>query len=79
MIMVRASCKPTEYSYLEQSQEPEVGSLFCLATEANGWQIVRYDVNTQEAENEVDVEDSLEALKEPPGVSLDDLRQELGA
>ncbi|GEM_PF-1614355 len=60
---------------------------FCPATEAEGlqvvvaegWHTVVYDTGSQQAEDERDVEDSLEALKEPLGVSLDDLRRELGA
>ncbi|HPC94925.1 MAG TPA: hypothetical protein PLU87_08290 [Sedimentisphaerales bacterium] len=63
-------------------------SVFCPATEAQGegqvvaakgWHVIVYDAAIQQAEDQRDIEDSLDALKEPPGVSLDDLRRELGA
>jgi len=86
--MVKASCVPTEYIRLDVAQQEDCDypsqacakpSVFCAATEANGWHVIMYDAAIQQAEDQQDIEDSLEALKEPPGVSLDDLRRELGA
>ena len=44
-------------------------STFIHATEANGWHTTRYD--------DQDIADSLEALKEPPGIDLDSFRATL--
>ncbi len=43
-----------------------------------GWRVVVYDTDNQQAEDEEDVKDSLEALNEPPGTSLEEFREELG-
>jgi hypothetical protein len=84
--MVRADCIPTEYRCLKQPEASEffssnqaysVPTTFCLATEATGWRPIRYDANSQRAEDEADVQDSLEALKEPQGIRIEDLRREL--
>ncbi len=63
-------------------------SVFCPATEAQGegqvvvaegWHVVVYNTGGDQAEDERDVADSLEALNEPPGASFDEFRRELGA
>ncbi len=83
--MVKASSAPTGYVCFDQTEQSACDSpdqacarpsVFCQTT---GWHAVRYDTDSQQAEDERDVEDSLEALKEPPGVRLDELRRELGA
>ena len=86
--MVDASCAPTEYVYFEQAgqsvpdcpdQARSKPSVFCATTEAEGWRVIIYDAAMKQTEDDLDIMESLEALKEPPGVSLDDLRRELDA
>jgi len=86
--MGNASCAPTEYVCFEQTgqsvpdcpdQAHAKPSVFCAATGSEGWHVIRYDDAMKEAEDDLDIMESLEALKEPPGVSLDDLRRELDA
>jgi hypothetical protein len=77
MIMMKANCIPTEYTCLEQPEQPACNSPFYFATEENGWTVTRYDNFDQGTQDETDIRDSLESLKEPTGIGLDDLRQEL--
>jgi hypothetical protein len=86
MSMVKASYAPSEYQSREQESTSEffssgraesVPSVFCSTTSENGWKLTRYKTASQKAEDEADIRDSLEALKEPSGISLEDLKREL--
>lgn len=88
MSMVKASYVPTEYQsqqeeapgFFSSGRAESVPSVFCSATSENGWKLTRYKTaskETQEAEDEVDIQDSLEAMEEPSGISLEDLKQDL--
>jgi hypothetical protein len=84
--MVKASYVPAEYQTIEQvtsgffssARAEPVPTVFCSATPAKGWKLTRYDRSTEREEDEADIQDSLEALKEPQGISLEDLKRELG-
>ena len=85
--MVRATYVPAEYKFIKHSDQPAffsgeaspVKTTLCLATPENGWKLIRHDIGKQSPEDERDMLDSLEALKEPRGISLEDLKQDLGA
>lgn len=85
--MTQASCIPTEYQNLGQEETSFFSSgraeseptVFSSATAENGWRLTVYEAAIQQAEDEADIRDSLEALKEPPGISLDELTRELDA
>ncbi len=84
--MAKASCAPTEYQsfgqeatsgFFSSGRAEPVPSVFCFATSESGWRLTRYKTAGQGAEDEADIQDSLEALKEPRGISLDDLKRDL--
>lgn len=88
MSMVKASYVPTEYQsqqettsgFFSSGRAESVPSVFCSATSKNGWRLTRYKTASQEgqeAEDEADIQDSLEALKEAPGISLEGLKRDL--
>jgi hypothetical protein len=86
MTMVRADYLPTEYRCVRQpetsmffssSQAYPVPTAFSVANEDTGWRVVKYDARQKRAEDEADIPDSLEALKEPSGLSLEDLKRDL--
>ncbi len=84
--MTVATHVPSEYKYVKRGDQPAVfsgeavpvKSTLCLATAENGWTLTRYETASQEAENRADIQDSLQSLKEGPGISLDDLKRDLG-
>jgi len=78
---------PTEYrnlgkegtsDFFSSSRAEFVPSTFYSPTPENGWRLTVYKTPEQQAEDEADVQDSLDALGEPQGISLDDLKRELG-
>jgi hypothetical protein len=87
MNMVKASYVPSEYQSLEEEATPRflssgraspIPSVFCSPTSENGWRLTIYKTASQVTEDEADIQDSLEALKEAPGISLEDLKRDLG-
>jgi hypothetical protein len=86
MIMARADYLPTEYSrviqpeastFFSSSQAYPVPTVFSVASEDTGWKVVKYSDGQEGAEDEADIQDSLEALEEPAGISLEDLKRDL--
>ena len=88
MSTVKATYVPTEYQsqqettcgFFSSGRAEPVPSAFCSATRENGWRLTRYKTASQEeqeADDEADIQDSLEALKEAPGISLEDLKRDL--
>jgi len=85
--MVNASSAPTEYVRFnppetEVDDRIDVEHFPFVATNlTEGWHPVAYDVEGHQVdmEDEGDVQDSFEALKEPRGKSLEEFREELGA
>jgi len=85
--MVNASSAPTEYVRFnppgtEVDDRIDVEHFPFVATNlTDGWHPVVYDVEGHrvDGEDEGDVQDSLEALKEPRGKGLEEFREELGA
>lgn len=83
--MEKTTYIPTEYRYFKQTDQPaffsgeasSVKTVVCLATPENGWTLTRYDTGRQPDEDAADIRDSLEAIKEPRGISLEDLTREL--
>jgi hypothetical protein len=80
MIMIKSNCLPTEPEYvcLEQPDQPTHTSPFHFASEKTVWNVVRYDNFDENTEDEADIRDSIEALKDPHEISLDDLKRDLG-
>lgn len=80
--MVHASSAPTEYIPMSSPSDAETDerSLSIVTTLAEGWHVVKYyeEGHQVDAEDERDVQDSLEALKEPKGIGFDEFREQLG-
>jgi hypothetical protein len=84
--MVIASCIPTGYQTLGQggtsvffssAKAESIPSTFCSATPESGWVLTMHRTPEQQAEDKADIQDSLDALGEPQGISFDDLKREL--
>ena len=83
--MTEATAKPAEYTELVQQGDSfhSFNMGHCepsqyVDAQCAGWKLTIHGQHDQNSEDEADIQDSLEALKESKGVDLEDFRRELG-